>query len=442
VGEELRERLRRLRRETADAPVAPVAPSPRASLPQWFVDRAQRRVVLDDERANDVGGPHAHSVEPPRDLCSARNSCGEFAARVAHLGGEFRHGTRALESVDGIDAQAFELLTGDAALRDLDPRAAIYLDIETTGLSGGAGTKAFMVGLGRFDGARFELWQGFLREPGQERALLYECAERIRASRGVISFFGKSFDRHRLEDKMRIHGVAPPFAGLPHLDLFHPCRRLYSAVLADARLSTMERALCGVERPSDLPGSFAPAAWIDFLSGRPHLLEQVFAHNRDDVLSLVTLCAHVGRALEDQPARAELDTGGVRLDWSRCAALAKTCAERRRWRECALWSERAFASSPTPRLARDARWTQARALLRCGDKSAALELFAQVALAARDGLAARAAFEAARACPDSDAAVQWLARANDLAGANAGTSAMEDLLARIARATARRSARA
>ena len=184
---------------------------------------------------------------------------------------------------------ALALCARDPSLADASLADALYLDTETTGLSGGAGTYVFLVGLGSFTPAGFEVWQGFLADPAHERALLAEVAERIARAPLLVTFFGKSFDRHRLEDKMRMHGVTPPFTGKPHLDLYHPLRRLHGASLPDARLRTMEHALCGVERADDLPGSFAPAAWFDFLAGRAHLLEGVFAHNADDVLSLVTL---------------------------------------------------------------------------------------------------------------------------------------------------------
>src|SRR5262249_23502452 len=156
---------------------------------------------------------------------------------------------------------------------------------------GGAGTHVYLVGIGRFDGDAFEVWQGFARGPEEEAALLASCADRIRASSGLVTFFGKSFDRHRLQDKMRVHRIDPPFAERAHFDLYRACRGLYGRAFEDGRLATMERELCGVARERDLPGSFAPAAWFDFLAGREHLLEEVFRHNFDDVSSLVALAA-------------------------------------------------------------------------------------------------------------------------------------------------------
>ena len=234
----------------------------------------------------------------------------------------------------------------------------MYLDIETTGLGGGVGTWPFLVALGHFDGEVFELWQGFLRTPGEEPALLHEVAERIRKSGALVSFFGKSFDRHRLEDKMRMHHIEPPFEGMPHLDLYHPLNRLYNRRalwdklvpggaelgrelgqphpedephrfgFANGKLSTMERELCGLERADDLSGAFAPEAWFDFLADRDHLLEHVFRHNADDVWSLATLTAHLAQTADRiRPDKTTLE-GPEITRLLGLASLAKTRCER------------------------------------------------------------------------------------------------------------------
>jgi hypothetical protein len=269
-------------------------------------------------------------------------------ARTTAYASAHAHGGWTLGEAKGADARAFGLLTGDPALAAIDLARALFLDTETSGLSGGAGTWVFLVGLGGFERAargssRFVVWQGFLAEPAAERDLLLEVARRIRDASAVVSFFGKSFDRHRLEDKMRIHGIEPPFRAKPHLDLYHPLRRLYrprsGGGLEDGRLRTFERALCGVERTDDLPGSFAPAAWFDFLHGRAHNLEGVFRHNLDDVLSLVTLAAHLSRALDETRA------GGLPLDGpgdSRALGIARSLALAREHAESLAWFERAL----------------------------------------------------------------------------------------------------
>ena len=304
--EGLRDKLRRLRREDErqederrPAP-APVGEASDVALPRWLRGRLAR------------GEPaHAPGSRTPRTPCApdapARlepetNERGTFAVRRERFPAEHLHGTWRLDEVFAADPATLALITGDHALAGFDPLRAVYLDIETTGLSGGAGTWPFLVALGRFRGEahEFECWQGFLRDPGEEAALLDEVARIVGEAQSIVSFFGKSFDRHRLEDKMRIHGVAPPFEARPHLDLYHPTKRLYGGAWENCRLGTAERELVGLARQDDLPGSRAPAAWFDFLAGRAHQLEAVFQHNLDDVLSLVTLTAHLGASLGEQ----------------------------------------------------------------------------------------------------------------------------------------------
>ncbi|MBK7644002.1 MAG: ribonuclease H-like domain-containing protein [Planctomycetes bacterium] len=274
MSESLRERLARLRREDERA-----SPPPASSVRERLARRAARvPVAIPPERLVQEG------------TVLARRTAAE------------RHGGLVLCDALSADRALLAREARDERIADLDPAHALYLDTETTGLSGGSGTYVWLVGLGAFEAGRFEVWQGFLPEPAQEQALLAHVAERIRAAAYVVSFFGKSFDRHRLEDKMRMHGIEPPFAEKPHLDLYWPLRRRYRGHFGDCRLRTLESQLCGVEREDDLPGSFAPAAWFDFLHGRPHRLEGVFQHNLDDVKSLVTLLAHLGRELPSPSA--------------------------------------------------------------------------------------------------------------------------------------------
>jgi len=268
MSESLREKLARLRRETELAP----------SVREQLLRRAAREPL---------------PVLPERllreDSVLARRTSSE------------RHGGQLLADALAADRLVLAREARDERLAALDPADALYLDTETTGLSGGSGTYVWMVGLGSFAAGQFEVWQGFLSEPAEERPLLELVARRIAAAAYVVSFFGKSFDRHRLEDKMRLHGIAPPFNEKPHLDLYWPLRRRYRGHFADCRLRTLERELCQVERENDLPGSFAPAAWFDYLHGRPHRLEGVFQHNLDDVKSLATLLAHLGREVPSLP---------------------------------------------------------------------------------------------------------------------------------------------
>lgn len=349
------DRLKRLRRE------GEAQPAPKPELPiagagerrEWLRARLAKR-----ERARGGTGPrsarreaaplarapqHATTSGMPRDLQEHENERGAFAFRSIELPEDHLHGHVRLNEVD--HAKDLAWLARDPALEELDLRRAVYLDIETTGLSGGSGTWPFMVALGAFQGDRFVLWQGFLRGPHEEEAMLFEVARRVRAASGVVSFFGKSFDRHRLEDKMRLHRIEPGFGERPHLDLYHPLNRLYTrragwdrvargaqappgGGLGNGKLGTMERALIGLRRKDDLSGAFAPEAWFAFLDKRPHLLEEVFRHNAIDVWSLVALAAHLGRSRSEARSSGEPLAGPNLARALGLAAIARDHSER------------------------------------------------------------------------------------------------------------------
>ncbi len=377
-------------------------------LPRWVGARLARR--------RGQGGPSHGQLPPmtpelrriadswattdgdPSGLEVVERAEGSFAVRETRIELDgFRHGEWSLDEVDAADPAAIARFARDEALVGLDLRRAIYLDTETSGLSGGAGVYVYMVGLGWFEGDTYVSWQSFLRHPGEERAMLAEVADRIRMGDSVVSFFGKSFDRHRLEDKMKIAGVVPPFEGRPHLDLYHPFRRLTHGAFANAKLQTMERELLGFRRAKDLPGSLAPAAWFDYLASRPHRLEGVFLHNHEDVLSLVTLSAFLGRAA------VEARRCGAVLAGPRCrraAALAETATtpeERLAWAEEALARDAAGIDRRRMQLLaaelhrRAGRHDAARAAYRaaleeCADDRIAVDLFAGASMLLEHGL--------------------------------------------------------
>lgn len=403
MSEAFGERLRRLRRESEPQGAASSPPAARPELPGWFRERLERH-----EPAAAPAVAASMSAGEPRDLVGFVGPRGPGVARWTRWDLEHLHGRVSLGSALQSRSADLALVAADARLDGLRLGEALFLDIETTGLAGGAGTKAFLVGLGSFGPQGFELWQGFLRGPEDEAALLEECARRVGEAGALVSFFGKSFDRHRLEDKMRVHGIEAPFERCLHLDLYHPCRRLYGAELADGRLATMERAIAGVVRPHDLPGAFAPAAWYDFLAGRAHRLEEVFEHNRDDILSLVAIASELA-ALASGAAAGTVHP-------ARAVALARSAERIRRWEECRSWA--AVARSGAEELA-----TLEEAL--------ALEARACEELAACEGF--EELLRLARACEATELAARierrrqrtlrrWRARAGERAPSGSGSA--------------------
>ena len=163
----------------------------------------------------------------------------------------------------------------------------VYIDTETTGLSGGSGTLAFLAGVAVVEADAIALSQFLLTRFAAEAPLLAAFAETLSPDDRLLSYNGKSYDLPLLITRFRMQAMAHPFAGLPHLDLLHPVRRLFSARWADCRLLSLEQNLLGFSRVDDLPGSEAPAAWFSYVRfGQGAQLVKVVAHNRQDIVSL------------------------------------------------------------------------------------------------------------------------------------------------------------
>jgi uncharacterized protein YprB with RNaseH-like and TPR domain len=202
------------------------------------------------------------------------------------------HGAVRLWPANALDGQRLASLAKDAAFAALDPRHCLFLDTETTGLSGGAGTVVFAYGLGRIEADEFVLEQTFLRDFGEELAMLHHLAARLASHPVLVTFVGKSYDRHRIHARLALHKLSVPVLSLQHLDLYHLVRRAYGKQLPNVRLRTVEERLLGLQRHEDLPGSEAPAEYFAWLRDRSGAVDRVLEHNRLDVLSL---CALLGR---------------------------------------------------------------------------------------------------------------------------------------------------
>ncbi len=211
------------------------------------------------------------------------------------------HGDMPLSAFLHLPPETVAQIARDPALAGVDLRRACFLDTETTGLSGGAGTMAFVVGLGYFDDAGFRLRQYFLRDPGDEPAMVEALAEHLPQFEALISFNGRGFDVPILENRFILARISPPTAGVPHLDLLHPARRLWHYRLPSCALSILEPEVLGVQREQDdVPGGIIPYLYRDYLrTGDAREMKRVLYHNAVDILSLVTLAARLCRAFAD-----------------------------------------------------------------------------------------------------------------------------------------------
>jgi uncharacterized protein YprB with RNaseH-like and TPR domain len=179
----------------------------------------------------------------------------------------------------------------------------VYLDTETTGLSGGSGTLAFLVGFAVVEADTITLTQFLLTRFAAEAALLAAIGEALSPQDSLVSYNGKSYDLPLLQTRFRMQGMTSPFEGLPHLDLLHPVRRLFGSRWPDCRLTSLERRLLGFSRSGDLPGSEAPAAWFSYVrGGRAEMLVRVVDHNRQDIVSLAVAHRVLTQAIEQPRA--------------------------------------------------------------------------------------------------------------------------------------------
>ncbi|MFC1896122.1 ribonuclease H-like domain-containing protein [Thermodesulfobacteriota bacterium] len=227
------------------------------------------------------------------------NEAGAFFC-ACHLAGDSeRHGRFCIQDLAPLDMDRLAVLGNDPALRGLDYREALFFDTETTGIAGGTGTVAFLIGLGWFEGNAFITRQLFARDYGEERAMLLGLRELVKGKRFLVSFNGKAFDSNLLATRFIMNRMPDPLSGLPHLDLLHPARRLLSHRLPDCRLGSLEAVLLGFERKGDVPGREIPQRYFDWLRRRDgRLMADVFKHNRLDILSLAALAAHLSEVLD------------------------------------------------------------------------------------------------------------------------------------------------
>ena len=216
-----------------------------------------------------------------------------------------------LDGLRGIDRTTLEEIRAcDPAFTGerWDVRKLLFLDTETTGLSGGAGTLAFEIGLGFIDARGMVIRQYVMRDYGEEAAMLAEIASLLPRFDTLVTFNGKSFDIPLLESRMVMHRIRVHLTDWPHLDLLHACRRVYKLRLGRCSLSALEEAVLGEVRTDDLPGAQVPQRYFDYLKTREFaLLEDVLRHNRQDVESLASLTGHLCSAFREpeQLAHAE-----------------------------------------------------------------------------------------------------------------------------------------
>ncbi len=263
------------------------------------------------------------------------------------------------------------LMQGDEMPEPFDPLRILYLDTETTGLGGGAGTVAFEVGLGWLEEDGFHVHQLLMRDYPEERFLLEEIIRTAERFDVICTFNGKTFDLPLLKNRFIMNRIRTDCLDKPHIDLLHIARRVWKLRLRRCNLTNLEEALLGIPRVDDLPGALVPERFFSYLkNGDFTLFDDVLAHNAQDIASLCTLLGHMCRMYEN-PEQLRFDEDiysmGVALDRFRHTEEA---------RRCYRLAGGSMHAQGQQRLATSYR--------RCGEKQAAAEIW-QGMIARREG---------------------------------------------------------
>lgn len=215
------------------------------------------------------------------------------------------HGGFRLGEVLELDMQHLLKISSDPQ-KELRVQDFVFLDTETTGLSGGAGTVAFLIGVGFFDENFFTLRQYFMRDYDEEPAVLGSLCNLL-SERGVmVTFNGRSFDWNLLKTRFTCNRIRPAFNEPVHLDLLYPARSIWKLKLQSCRLSSLEENILGETRIDDIPGYMIPDVYFKYLEDRDTTeVRKVIRHNELDILSMVSLMLKINFLLKDPLAETE-----------------------------------------------------------------------------------------------------------------------------------------
>jgi uncharacterized protein len=283
-----------------------------------------------------------------------------------------RHGSVDISDLAELPEDLLDSLS-EGAIPRAHPLKWAFLDTETTGLAGGTGTYAFLIGVGAIEPEGFRLRQFFMRDYGEEPSLLWRLSEHLAQYDVLITYNGKAYDQPLLETRFRMARSRHPFDRMEHLDLLFGARRLWKLRLESCRLVELENRILGVERQGDLPGEMIPYCYFEFLrTQQAFRLVPVFHHNALDILSLACLTAIVPFAFRS-PEDAALRHGADYL------GLARWLLQAERTDEALRLFRRAVELGLPDSLLFRALWDIAMIEKRAGREDAALAVLANLA---------------------------------------------------------------
>lgn len=284
---------RHLKQPPKNSAAPPSVPLPNSSAPP---DLSDFDVDLDEQRPLDLLLPGGRLEETAEGACFMLDKVYPVTTG---------HGAGRLDELLHLSPAAAAIFCRDERLRDLNFCDFLFLDTETTGLAG-AGTLAFMVGVAFYecnvagDVEALVVRQYFLRDHGDEPAMLLLLDELLEQKAGLITFNGRSFDLPLLDNRYLMNRLRSALLDLPHIDLLPPSRRLWRNRLGSCALGALEPGLLGIRRTGeDVPGWLIPTLYYNYLqTGDARELLRVFYHNRMDMLSMVTLASRVVRQFD------------------------------------------------------------------------------------------------------------------------------------------------
>lgn len=347
-----------------------------------LADLRRRLADLDATQRRRAREPRSRRGEA-RDLPGASVSTPHGdVQRVMHRWAlEHRHGTVELGSAARVDASVVARVACDETLAGLELERALFIDTETTGLAGGAGTLPFLIGFAVFREGHLEVHQLLLTEPGREGPMLALLADEVARASCLVTYNGKSFDWPLLRTRFVLNKKPVPHVAA-HLDLLHAARRLWKRRLGEVSLGHVERQLLSFERIDDLPGAEIPGRYLEYLrSGDGGRLAAIVEHNKHDLVSLVALLGLMA---------TRYASGDQALDPRDELSLAKVAVRAQDFEQARRWATSAASRGE-----------------RHGISVEALELVAADRRRARDFMAARDALEQAlTVAPQGAAAVR------------------------------------
>ncbi len=239
-----------------------------------------------------------------------------------------RHGSVYISDLQEMPPDLLSAIS-EGQLARVDPRRIAFLDTETTGLAGGSGTYAFLIGVGGLTEEGFALRHFFMRDYSEEASQLAALSEHLRQFDVLVTYNGRAYDQPLLETRYRMSRMAPPFARMEHFDLLYGARRLYRLAFDSCRLVELENQILGVERIDDVPGSMIPYLYFEFIRTRAaHRMAGIFEHNSFDILTLACLTGVIPRAFH-APLEVPLHRGAEMVGLARWLKAAGRTGEAR-----------------------------------------------------------------------------------------------------------------